>query len=61
MPFLVHVEVFKLPVEKEYLVHLSDTSGFRQKSHGRGLSMPWTFSWLYLAKPGGGEWSGGLR
>lgn len=22
MPFLVHVEVFKLPVEKEYLVHL---------------------------------------
>lgn len=61
MPFLVHVEVFKLPVEKEYLVHLSDASGFRQKSHGAGPSTPWTFSWLYLTKPGSGEPSGGLR
>jgi len=61
MPFLVRVEVFKLPVEKEYLVHLSDTSGFRQKAHGPGLSTLWTFSWLYLTKPGSGERSGGSR
>lgn len=55
MLFLVHVEVFKLPGEEEYLVHLSDTSGFRQKSHRPGLNMPWTCSWLYLSKPGSVE------
>lgn len=57
---MVHVEVFKLPVDKEHLVHPSDTTGFRQKSHRPGLSAPRTLPWLYLANPGGGEWNGSL-
>lgn len=57
---MVHVEVFKLPAEKEHLVHPSDTSGFRQESHGPGLSALWTLPWLYLANPGGGEQNGSL-
>lgn len=52
---MVHVEVFKLPAQKEHLVHPSDTSGFRPKSHGPGLSAPWTLPWLYLANAGVGN------
>lgn len=49
---VVHVEVFKLPAEKEHLLHPSDTSGFRPNSQRPGLSAPWTFPWLYLASAG---------